>query len=100
MKPIGLAPGPFAEILRRSHCAHQRVDEPNHVCIGRCTITREGVQLDCAACGAGGDQLAPTERESRYARTVVEAIGMSWSSLTPEIQHAAVSALDRLRSKE
>lgn len=94
---IGLAPGPFAESLRRAHCAHAAAGNPEHVCVGRCTITREGVDLDCKLCGKGGESLAPTETEARGARAVVEAIGMDWSSLTPEAQRAAVTALERSR---
>lgn len=94
---IGLAPGPFAEALRRAHCAALDAANPDHVCVGRCTITREGVELDCKRCGQASEPIAPTEIEARGARAVVEAIGMDWSSLTPEAQRAAVAALERSR---
>ncbi len=94
MKPVlGINPGPFAETLRRAHCAHSQAADADHVCIGRCTITREGVELDCKACGSQNEPLSPTDSESRGARAVVEAIGMSWSSLTPEAKRAAMKAL-------
>lgn len=94
-KAIGLDPGPFAEALRRAHCAHAAAADPGHACVGRCVITRTGVELDCAACGGEVQDLAPSSFEARGARSVVEAIGMSWSSLTPEAQRLAVAALDR-----
>lgn len=99
MSPIGLAPGPFAEQLRRAHCAHAASQDPGHVCIGRCTITREGVTLDCAACGQGGELLAPSDGEAADARSVVEAAGVRWLSLSPEAQRAAVEAFERRRTR-
>lgn len=99
MPTIGLKPEPFAELLRRAHCAHARAADAGHVCIGRCTITRDGVELDCAACGSGGETLAPSEFEAREARAVVDAIGVRWESLTAEAQRAAVDALTKQRSR-
>lgn len=94
---IGLLPGPFAETLRRAHCAHSAAGEPTHVCVGRCTITRDKVELDCKLCGSDHQSLGPSVIEAMPARAVVEAVGMSWDSLTPEAQRAAVSALERAR---
>lgn len=94
---LGLAPELFAEQLRRAHCAHMRAAELDHACVGRCTITREGVQLDCSACGGEVQPLAPVGMAARAARDVVEAVGLSWSSLTPEAQRAAVAAIERSR---
>lgn len=94
---IGIAPGPFAEQLRRAHCAHAKAGDPEHACIGRCTITREGIELDCKACGGDVQLLAPDKYEAAAARVVIEAVGMSWSSLTPDAQRAAVVALERVR---
>lgn len=96
-RPIGLAPEPFAESLRRAHCSHANAGNPDHACIGRLTVTRDGIDLDCKSCGAGTEPLAPTAHEARGARAVVEAIGMDWTSLTPEAQRAAVSALDQVK---
>jgi len=93
MRRVGLAPEPFAEALRRAHCAHCLASTPDHVCVGKVTIDRDGVDLECNACGDQREPLAPSSPESRDARAVVEAIGMSWSSLTPEVQRAAVAAL-------
>jgi hypothetical protein len=92
-----LDPGPFAETLRRAHCAHGQAANPEHVCVGTCTIDRGGVRLECVACGSDSQPLAPSASEARGARAVVEAIGMDWSSLTPEAQRAAVNALGRLK---
>lgn len=92
-RPIGLSPEPFAETLRRAHCAHANASFAHHVCVGTCIISRDGVKLECKPCGNGGESLAPSEAEARPARAVVEAIGLSWASLTPEAQRAAVAAL-------
>ena len=96
MSKIGLPPGPFAEQLRLAHCAHDKAGDPSHACIGRCTITRDGIELECKACGGDIQPLAPDRAESAAARAVVEAVGLSWSSLTPEAQRAAVSTLNRI----
>lgn len=40
-----------AELLRRAHCAHNDSKDPEHACIGQCTITRKGIYLDCMLCG-------------------------------------------------
>lgn len=96
-RPIGLAPELFAEQLRRAHCAHAQAADPSHACIGRCTITRDGVTLDCRACGGDVQPLAPVGQLAQAARAVVEAVGLSWSSLTPEAQRAAMMALERAR---
>lgn len=48
------------QCVRELHCEHR--DEPGHVCIGRMTVHREGVDLDCTRCGSldlrDDDQLA------------------------------------------
>lgn len=93
-RAIGLDPGPFAETLRRAHCAHARAADADHVCVGRCIITREGIELDCKSCGGDTQPIAPSSYEARGARAVIEAVGMSWSSLTPEAQRAAVTAIE------
>lgn len=96
-RPIGLAPEPFAEMLRRAHCAHAAAQDPGHACVGTCTISREGVKLDCKPCGAGEEPLAPHETEAADARAVIEAAGMTWTSLTPEARRAAVDVLNARR---
>ena len=44
---LGLDPDAFAQQLRRAHCARAENQDPDHVCVGICTITRDGVALDC-----------------------------------------------------
>lgn len=91
----GLELAKFAQTLRVAHCSHGQAGEENHVCIGKCTITRDGVQLDCKACGDDKQPIAPPPVEAKQARAVVEAVGLSWSSLTPEAQRAACEAAKR-----
>jgi hypothetical protein len=92
---LGLDPNTFAQELRKAHCAHANAGEEHHVCIGTCVIDRDGVQLTCEACGSGDHPLAPQKPEIEPARSVLEAAGISWSSLTPEAQWAAVNAARR-----
>lgn len=35
------------QAVRRSHCSHKDSESPEHHCVGTCTITPEGVKLDC-----------------------------------------------------
>lgn len=91
----GLQLADFAQTLRRAHCAHEHAGQEQHACIGTCTITRDGVKLDCKACGSDVQPIAPTASESRVARAVVEAAGLAWDALTPESQRAACAAAER-----
>jgi len=87
--------GQVAQALRMSHCAHRDAGRPDHACVGVCTIRRDGVVLDCAACGHGDEMIAPAEFEAADCRAVFEAAGIRWASLSPEAQAAAVAELDR-----
>lgn len=99
MSAAGLAPAPFAESLRRAHCAHERAADREHICVGECTITRSGVRLECVPCGNGSELLAPAGAEAEGARSVLEAAGVRWMSLTPEAQRDAVDAYASARAR-
>lgn len=88
----GLQLADFAQTLRRAHCSHADAGEEHHRCIGKCTITNDGVQLDCKACGNDSQPIAPTPHEAKAARAVVEAAGLAWECLTPQAQSAACAA--------
>lgn len=90
----------LAQELRRAHCSHKDAGAEEHVCVGECTIKRDGVHLDCKLCGKGEELIAPFEFESVAVRAIFAAVGIEWKSLTPEAQRAAVAAYqrgDRLR---
>lgn len=91
---LGLDPDVFAQQLRRAHCAHADARDPEHVCVGICTITRDGVGLDCKLCGPGGEQLEPPSYKSAAVRRIFAAVGIDWTSLTLEARRAAVAAYE------
>lgn len=95
----GIDPGPFAQTLRRAHCSHEKAGDPEHICVGICTIKRDGVFLDCTACGSGSEPLAPQDYENTATKAIMEAAGIRWSALTPESQRAAVDEYQRKRSR-
>lgn len=82
----------LAQGLRKSHCS--RGDSADHECVGTCTITRDGVQLDCKLCGADAQHIAPSELlpETKLARRVLAAAGLDWHSLSPEAKRDATAA--------
>lgn len=92
MHAIGLDLERFAQELRRSHCSHGDAGKPTHVCIGACTIRRDGVILECSACGNGQEMISPTEWYAGPLRVIFGAAGISWDSLSPEAQRAAAEA--------
>jgi hypothetical protein len=87
---LGLDPDCFAQQLRLAHCAHAHAGQADHVCVGECQITREGIELTCAACGDGAEPLVPIDVEP--AKSIIEAAGINWSSLSLQAQRAAVGA--------
>lgn len=91
---LGLDPDAFAQQLRRAHCAHTDASNSDHECIGSCTITRDGVRLDCAACGPGGEPLELPSYKSTAVRRIFAAVGIDWTSLTLEARRSAVAAYE------
>jgi hypothetical protein len=91
---LGLDPDAFAQQLRRAHCAHAEAQDPDHVCVGECTIRRGGVDLDCPVCGPGGEPLEPPSYKSAAVRRIFAAVGIDWTSLTLEARRAAVTAYE------
>lgn len=94
MNKLGLDPDAFAQQLRRAHCAHDAAKDDDHVCVGTCTITRDGVALDCKLCGPGGELLDPPSYKSIAVRQIFAAVGIDWTSLTLEARRAAVAAYE------
>jgi hypothetical protein len=94
-KAAGLALEPFAQALREAHCARGDADHP---CIGKVTIDREGVQLECKACGSERVSIAPSPSsdEVAVARAAFGAIGLDWQSLSPIAQRYVFDAIKRL----
>ena len=90
----------LAQDLRVAHCARSG----EHPCAGICTITPNGVDLQCKICGAGEEPIAPSETldEVRVARAALSSIGILWRALTPEMQRSIyinVKATDLVRRR-
>lgn len=83
----------LAQGLRKSHCA--RGDNATHECVGRMTVTRTGVDLECAPCGSDRQPIAPSELlpETKIAKGVLASVGFDWYALTPEAQRDAVAVV-------
>lgn len=89
----------FAQTLSKAHCAHAHREQPDHACVGTCTIRRDGVELDCKSCGGDVQPLAPRSLDpnAAIAKAVCLALGISWNRFTPEAQRDAAAAVERLR---
>lgn len=79
------------QALRRSHCAHADREDVTHQCVGTCTITPQGVELACKACGEDVRQIAPAAMlpETRLVRSVLDALGIAYDALSPEYKARA-----------
>lgn len=91
----------FAQDLRVAHCARGAADHP---CVGTCTITPTGVELQCKICGNGSEPIAPSETldEVRVAKAVLAGLGVDWSTLAPSAQrtiYSMVKATDLVRRR-
>ena len=79
------------QALRRSHCAHNDRDDPQHGCVGSCLITPAGLTLECKLCGNDDRLIAPSDTlpETRLVRTILDALGISYDVLAPEYKKRA-----------
>lgn len=90
----------FAQALRVAHCAKAG----DHPCVGTCTITPSGVELQCKVCGEGREPVAPAESldEVRVAKVALSGLGVDWDAIAPETQrriYALVRATDLVRRR-
>jgi hypothetical protein len=81
----------MAMTLHQLHCARKG---QGHECVGKCTITREGVTLDCHLCGPGTDDPFRSEVYLKLER-IMKAAGIRLDMLTFEAIQAAYQELDR-----
>lgn len=83
----------LAQGLRRAHCS--RGSDELHECVGKTTITRDGVDLECKLCGDQREPIAPSELlpETKRARRLMDAIGLDWDALVPERKRLVVEIL-------
>ena len=72
--------------IRRSHCAAG--DDRKHDCLGTCTITPDGIKLECKLCG-GDSQVPEPKRFARQydiAASILRVAGMDIESLSLDAQ--------------
>jgi hypothetical protein len=88
---------PIEQAIRRSHCAHADRDDAQHQCIGTCTITPQGVKLDCKACGDDNRTIVPSDTlpETRLVRAVLDELGIAYAALSPEYKARAAAVAKR-----
>ncbi len=73
----------ISEVIRRGHCSHKDSDKPNHICVGECTITRNGVSLKCTLCGSDDESTAYMDYTLRTRVTALAAaFGVDLNRLT------------------
>jgi hypothetical protein len=88
---------PVEQAIRRSHCAHNDRDDPQHQCVGSCLITPQGMTLTCKACEDDDRTIAPPEMlpETKLVRAVLDALGISYDVLAPEYKARAAEVAKR-----
>jgi hypothetical protein len=82
------------QALRRSHCSNTGKE---HACIGTCTITKDGIELECSLCGTDKRQNIEGVNEwlSDRASAVLHAAGMRYASLSDETKLAVLKEMGR-----
>lgn len=84
------------QAIRRAHCSHDKRDDPDHGCAGKCTITAKGVTLECSLCGDDFRERHPLRAEAgERARSIVEAAGVKWTALSDEARQKAAREVER-----
>lgn len=81
------------QAIRRSHCSHEDKGKASHFCVGTCTISPQGLKLECRACGNDERPIAPLETlpETRLVRRLLDELGIDWNMLTPEAKARAAN---------
>ena len=100
-RAVGLDLTRLAQDVRIAHCARGNADHP---CVGACTITPAGVDLQCRVCGDEKEPLAPSQTldEVRVAKAALAGLGVDWEALAPETQrliYAMVKATGLVRHR-
>lgn len=84
----------LAQGLRRAHCSNK---ERDHDCVGTCTITVKGIELDCKLCGSDSQPLvalrATWRREAERAKKILGVAGLDFDVLAPLTQRAVIAEL-------
>lgn len=82
----------LAQAVRRSHCAHDDQENPDHICVGSCKITPTGIELECPLCGPDQEsQLHPASKKAwARVRALVKSAGIDWESLSMDAQNSAL----------
>lgn len=82
---------PVEQAIRKSHCSHADKGKESHFCVGTCTITPQGVKLECKACGSEDLPIAPFETlpEVQLVKKLLDALGIDYHMLSPEAKARA-----------
>lgn len=86
----------IAQAVRKSHCSHDKRDDKDHHCIGECTITPQGIKLDCKACGSDVQLIAPSDLNpgTQLIKKVLDALGIDYQCLSPEYKARAAEVAE------
>lgn len=83
----------MAEAVRRAHCDRFGTA---HECAGTCTISRDGIALECPLCGKGENWIIDEQSKTvQRARRLLDACGISWGLLSTDALSAFVRELER-----
>lgn len=88
----------MAQALRRGHCSR---GEEDHACVGKCTITQTGIELDCTLCGKGEHEIARDVASfagaKLHAIRILDAAGVEYDKLSAETQRDVLREVVRNR---
>lgn len=88
-----LAQFPVEQALRKSHCSNGGKE---HACVGTCTITPRGVELDCSLCGKDKHpNSSPNEWLADRAASILHAAGMRFASLSEDTRMEVLREIAR-----
>lgn len=83
----------MAQAVRVSHCSRP---DKEHACVGVCTISAKGVELDCKLCGTDSQPLISEyvlRRDGKRAAAILESAGLDFERLSAETQLDVIKAI-------
>lgn len=79
--------------VRMSHCSNRGKE---HACIGVCTISREGIELNCTLCGSDSKWRVKTQGHTYdRAKRILDAAGIGMDGLNIEAQERVIREIQR-----
>lgn len=88
-----LIANPVEQAIRISHCSNRGKE---HACIGQCTITPAGIQLECKLCGTDKkERVNETSHAYRRACAILETAGVDFNRLNIQTQERVIREVQK-----